>query len=141
MSLAEPVVRRFPIRLGRRSGPVLALFGVRVGNAYVDLGERLDARFGFVRLSTPVSNVASWRIEGPWHWVTAIGVRRSLRHGDMSFGGTHTGGVRVDFHEPVAFGPFHPGALYVTVEDLEGFAAALEALGVNGMDARTGRTH
>ena len=33
---------RFPFRLGRRSLPVLALFGVRPGKAYVDLDETGD---------------------------------------------------------------------------------------------------
>ena len=49
--------------------------------------------------------------------------------------------MRIDFREPVRFGPFHQTALYVTVEDLEGFAAALASLGVPGSDARTGATH
>ena len=92
-------------------------------------------------MTTPVANVASWRIEGPWHWITAIGVRRSIRRGDIAFDGTHTGGVRIDFHEAVRFGPFHQTALYVTVADLEGFAAALASLGIAGTDARTGATH
>ncbi len=107
----------------------------------MDLGKDLDARFGFFGVKTPVGNLAGWRIEGPWHWITAIGVRRSFRHGDISFDGTHTGGVRLDFHEPIPFGPFRQTALYVTVEDLEGFAAALAALGISGADARTGPTH
>ena len=142
--MAEPsatAVRRFPIRIGRRSRPVLALFGVRDGAAYVDVGATLDARFGFFRLSTPIANVARWRIEGPWSWITAIGVRRGVRHGDFTFGGTHTGGVRLDFHAPVRLGPFRPPALYVTVEDLEGLAAALASLRIPGEDARTGTTH
>ena len=139
--MADSAVRRFPIRIGSRSRIVLVLFGVRSTNAYVDLSSALDARFGFFRIRTPVENVARWRIEGPWPWITAIGVRRSIRHGDISFDGTHTGGVRVDFHEPVRFGPLRPPALYVSVDDLEGFAAALASLGVPGEDRRTGRTH
>ena len=79
---------------------------------------------------------ARWRIEGPWRWITAIGVRRSVRHGDITFGGSHRGGVRLDFTEPVEVGLFHAPALYVTVEDLEGFAAALTAHGIAGVDAR-----
>jgi len=140
-SSADPPVRRFPIRVGRRSRLLLALFGVRRGNTYVDLGDTLDARFGIFRITTPVPNISTWRIEGPWHWITAIGVRRSVRHGDIAFDGTHTGGVRIEFREPVRFGPFRQTALYVTVEDLEGFAAALASLGIAGIDARTGATH
>ena len=117
------------------------MFGVRGANAYVDLGQDVDVRFGFFRVTTPVANVARWRIEGPWHWITAIGVRNGIRHGDVAFDGTHTGGVRMDLREPVRFGPLRRTAIYVTVEDLEGFAAALASLDVPGTDARTGRTH
>lgn len=128
---------RYPIRLGPRSRPLLRLFGVRPDNAYVDLDDDLDARFGFFRVRTPLGNVVSWRIEGPWHWITAIGVRRSLRHGDLTFGGNHRGGVRVDFRQPVRLGALHIPALYLTVDDLEGFAAALAERDIRGEDART----
>ena len=133
--------RRFPIRLGSRSRPILRLFGAREDTAWVDLDEaELVARFGWSHLRTPVSNIASWRIEGPWRWFTAIGLRRGIRAGDFTFGGNHRGGVRIDFHEPVPLLSFKPPALYVTVADLEGFAAALTALGIPGRDARTGST-
>lgn len=130
--------QRFPIRLGSRSRPLLRLFAVRGrDDAWVDLGDdTLEARFGRFGAATPVSNVASWRIEGPWPWITAIGVRRSWRHGDLTFGGSPRGGVRLDFKEPVRVGPFDVPALYVTVEDLEGLAAALAARGITGVDAR-----
>src|SRR5687767_12050147 len=95
--------QRFPIRLGARSRPLLRLFGVRgPDDAWVDLGDdTFDARFGRFRAATPLSNIAGWRIEGPWLWITAIGVRRSVRHGDITFGGSHHGGVRLDFRERV----------------------------------------
>jgi hypothetical protein len=117
------------------------LFGVRGENAYVDLGQDVDVRFGFFRVTTPVANVARWRIEGPWRWITAIGVRNGIRHGDVAFDGTHTGGVRMDLREPIRFGPLRRTAIYVSVDDLEGFAAALASIGIPGTDARTGRTH
>ena len=131
-----PGARRFPIFVGRRSRPLLRLFGVRGDNAYVDLDDTLDARFGRARLQTPVSNITSWRIEGPWLWITAIGVRMSIRHRDITFGGTGRGGVRIDFREPARAVGFNVPALYVTVEDLEGFAAALSERGIPGLDAR-----
>ena len=137
--LADAKPRRFPIEVGRKSRPLLRLFGVMGDNAYVDLGEELDARFGWARVRTPVSNIESWRIEGPWLWITAIGVRMSIRRRDLSFGGTPRGGVRMDFREPVRAFRLKVPALYVTVEDLEGFAAALSERGINGMDARRPR--
>jgi hypothetical protein len=116
---------------------VLLLFGVRPSNAYVDLGDdELDAHFGFFRFRTPTSNLASWRIEGPWRWITAIGVRYGIRHRDLTFGGTNRGGVRIDFHVPVPRMGLRVPALYLTVDDIEGFAAALSERGLPGYDAR-----
>jgi hypothetical protein len=129
--------RRFPIHVGRRSRFVLLLFGVRAANAYVDLGDQaLDAHFGFFRFTTPTDNLASWRIEGPWPWITAIGVRLSVRQHDLTFGGTNRGGVRVDFKRPVPRLGIRIPALYLTVDDLEGFATALSGYGLSGTDAR-----
>lgn len=133
------VRRRFPIRLGRWARLLLWFFGVNEGNAHVDLGHELDASFGFFRLTTPVSNIARWRIEGPWLWVRAIGVRRSIRRGDLTFGGNHLGGVRLDFREPAGEGFLRTRTLYVTVADLEGLAGALAEMGVPGEGARRRR--
>ena len=128
--------RRFPIRVGQRSRLLLLLFGVRGGNAYVDLDNDVAVTFGFFRFRTALSNVGSWRIEGPWLWITAIGVRMSIRHRDVSFDGSHLGGVRLNFRERVRWGPIKVPAIYVSVEDLEGFAEALAEHGVVGEDAR-----
>ena len=133
--------RRFPIRIGRRSRPLLRLFGVRGNNAFVDLADDVVVQFGFFRVTTPLANLTGWRIEGPWAWIKAIGVRNGIRHGDIAFDGTHTGGVRMDLREPIRVGPLRRTAIYVTVEDLEGFAAALASVGIPGTDARTGPTH
>ena len=99
--------RRFAYRLGPRSMAVLRLFGVHgAEDAWVDLGDdTLTARFGRFSATTPIANIASWRIEGPWNWITAIGVRRSFRHADITFGGSPAGGVRLDFREPIKVGP------------------------------------
>jgi hypothetical protein len=134
-AVTEP--QRFPIRVGTRSRPLLLVFGVRGGNAYVDLADDMAVTFGFFRFRTALSNVASWRIEGPWLWITAIGVRMSIRHRDVSFDGSHVGGVRLDFRDPVRWGPIKVPAIYVTVEDLEGFAAALSERGIPGEDGRS----
>jgi len=130
--------RRFPIRLGARSRPLLRLFGVGgPDDAWVELrDDMLEARFGRAGMTTPLSNVAGWRIEGPWLWITAIGIRRSFRHGDITFGGSPHGGVRLDFREPVRVTLFDVPALYVTVDDLEDLAAALVERAIPGVDAR-----
>jgi hypothetical protein len=132
--------RRFAYRLGRRSWPVLRLFGVGgPEDAWVDLDEgSLTARFGWATATTPVANIASWRIEGPWLWITAIGIRRSIRHQDLTFGGSPRGGVRLDFREPITVLRLTTPALYLTVEELEGLATALADRGIPGVDARRG---
>lgn len=132
-------VQRFPIRVEPRYRWLLRVFGVTPANAYVDLGERLEARFGWSHVTTPVSNCTSWSIEGPWLAITALGVRRSIRNGDLTFGGSPRGGVRVDFRERVPYWRFRIPALYLTVEDLEGFAAALSERGIPGQDKRRRR--
>jgi len=128
---------RFPIRLGSRSRPLLRLFGVRgPADAWVELGDdELEARFGRARAATPISNISGYRMAGPWLWVTAIGIRRGLR-GDITFGGSHHGGVRLTFRERIRVGAFRAPDLYVTVDDIEGFAAALGKLGIVGVDDR-----
>lgn len=134
--IAGQTAHRFPFRLGRRTRLVLRIFGVKPGNAYVDLGDTLDAHFGFFRFQAPSSNLVSWRIERPWRWITAIGVRLSWRQRDLTFGGTNEGGVRLDFRDPVAWHGRQIDALYLTVEDAAGFTAALTERGITGVDAR-----
>lgn len=137
--MAPSAQRRFPILVERRYRLILRIFGVRPENSYVVLGENIEAHFGWSHITTPISNCSSWAIEGPWRAITALGVRISARHRDITFGGTPRGGVRIDFREPVRYWRFRPPALYLTVEDLEGFAAALTARGIPGEDRRTGK--
>ena len=133
--------QRFPIRVGDRSRRFLRLaFGVRPENAWVDLGDGPDAdvavSFGWFHFRTRLANVAHWRIEGPWLWITAIGVRMSLRHRDISFDGSPHGGVRMDFRVPVRWSVIHVPAIYVSADDLDGLGRALAARGSPGEDAR-----
>jgi hypothetical protein len=129
---------RLPIRIGRRSAlPLRVVFGVRPDNAWVEASaEWITIRFGRFGMRIPVGDVTGWRIEGPWRWITAIGVRMGLRHRDVSFAGSPRGGVRIDLRSPVRWGPLNVPAVYVGVDDLEAFAGALTALGVPGVDAR-----
>ncbi len=133
-------VKRYPIRIGRRSAPFLrVIFGVTPERAWVGIGDgEVMARFGRFELRVSVSDVTRWRIEGPWRWITAIGVRRSIRGGDISFAGSPRGGVRLDLRAPVRWWRLSVSTVYVGVEDLEAFAGALAALGIPGEDARRG---
>ena len=142
MTATASATRRFPIRIGARSALFLRLaFGVTSDTAWVDIDDgRVVARFGRFEFVAPIEGIASWRIEGPWLWITAIGVRMSVRHHDVSFAGSPRGGVRMDFRQPIHKWIFDVPALYVGVEDLEGFAAALTDLGIPGEDVRTTRS-
>lgn len=134
---------RYPIRVGRRSAPLLrVLFGVRADDAWIELGDDADAelrvQFGWAHLHTAVANVVRWQIEGPFLWITAIGIRRSIRHGDVTFGGSPHGGVRIDFRDPVPWAIFRVPAIYVPADDLQALAAELTRRGVPGRDVRRG---
>ena len=127
---------RFPIRVGRRSRWVIRLFGATPETAFAEVGDELLIRFGPSRIRTPVANIARLRIEGPFTWIKAIGIRRSFRGGDVSFCGSDHGAVRMDFVEPVPWGPLHVPAVWAGADDLEGLAAALAARGIPGVDVR-----
>ncbi len=141
VAYASPVAN-YPIRIGSRSRLFLrAVFGVTPETAWAEIRDGdIRVRFGRFELAAPLAEATRWRIEGPWAWVTAIGVRRSFRHGDVSFAGSPRGGVRVDFRTPVRWRLLRVPAVYYGVEDLEGFAAELAAAGIPGEDARTRRS-
>ena len=131
---------RYPIRIGSRSRLFLRLaFGVTQERAYAEVGDDVfHARFGRFSFTAPLASVTRWRIEGPWRWVTAIGVRMNVTKHDVSFCGSPRGGVRLDFEPRVGWGPLQILTAYVGVEELEGLAAAIAARGIPGEDARQG---
>ena len=133
--------QRFPIRIGRRSALALRLvFGVTPERAWAEIGDAgLTIRFGRAEFRTDLANLERWRIEGPFRWITAIGIRMSVRHRDVSFAGSPHGGVRIDLVRRVRWGPFNVPAVWVGADDLEAFAAALVARGIPGEDARARR--
>ena len=130
--------REFPFRVGARSRLFLRiLFGVQPSLDSVRIDdEAVHVRYGRFRFRSPLANITGYRIEGPWRWITAIGVRRSIRHGDVSFAASPRGGVRLDFREPIHWTIFNVPAIYVAVEDLRAFAAELETRGIHGVDVR-----
>jgi hypothetical protein len=136
MTAVADDVARFPIRIGPRSRLVVRLFGVTPANAYAELGDDLEIRFGWFRFRTPVANIERYRIEGPFTWIKAIGVRMSFRHPDLSFCGSAHGAVRMDLKEPVRWGPIRVPAVWAGVDDLDALAAELSRRGVPGADAR-----
>ena len=131
---------RYPICIGSRSRLFLRVaFGVTPERAYAEIGDEVvRARFGRFSFTAPLSAVTGCRIEGPWRWVTAIGVRMNITKRDVSFCGSPRGGVRLDFEPRVGWGRLRIMTAYYGVEDLEGFAAEFTARGIPSEDARTG---
>jgi hypothetical protein len=127
---------RFPIRIGRRSRSIVRLFGATPATAYAELGDDLEIRFGRFRFRTPVANIASYRVEGPFIWIKAIGVRTSVRHRDVSFCGSAHGAVRMDLEERVPWGPLMVPAVWAGADDLDALAAELSRRGIPGADVR-----
>lgn len=127
----------FPIRLQPSMRPILLLFGVRRGNAIVRLDdERIAARFGFFGAEATLTNIDRWDITGPYRWWRAVGVRRTIGTHDLSFGGSAHGGLCLHFRASVGVGRLRVTDLYLTVDDLDGLAAVLQARGIGGLDLR-----
>jgi hypothetical protein len=128
---------RFPIRFGRRSRWLLLLWTATPKTAYAEVGDDLLIRFGRFRFRTPLSNVARYRIEGPFTWIKAIGVRMSvLGDHDVSFCGSAHGAVRMDLKAPVKWGPIRVPYVWAGADDLEALAAELARHGIPGEDVR-----
>ena len=126
---------RFDFDFDARFRLPLALAGITPSTAGIHLREdRFEARFGAWSLTTPVSNIATAELTGPFSWVRAVGVRLSLADRGLTFGTTARRGVCVTFAEPVAgIEPLgvlrHPG-LTVTVREPEALMLALRDAGV-----------
>lgn len=108
-----------------------AAFGVTPSTARVELDDlHLRVRFGAWRLLTPVSNIVSAELSGPYQWWKVAGPPRlSLADRGITFATTTAQGVCLRFRSPVpALLPGglvkHPGVT-VTVEEPAELLAAL----------------
>jgi hypothetical protein len=126
-------VARFEFRFAGPYRVAAAAFGVTPRRAYVDVdSDRLSARFGPWVVETERSNVAATEVTGPYGVLKTIGpARLSLKDRGPTFATNSEVGLCIRFREPVPgmdpLGRIRHPALTVTVEDVEGLAAALEA--------------
>jgi hypothetical protein len=128
---------RFAIRLDRRARLLLLVFGARPATAWIQLDrDRIVARFGFSHAEIPLADVERWDISGPYRWWRALGIRGALGRPEITYGGSTHGGVGLHLREPVRIACVRVRHFYVTVDDLDGLAAALTARGVEGADRR-----
>ncbi len=138
--MKDPAGIEFPIRLSRAAWPILVLFGVLPGRAWVRLErDRLVARFGFSRAAVALTEVERWDITGPYRWWRAIGIRGTLGRPEITYGGSAHGGLCLHLRTPVRIAWVTVREFYVTVDDLEGLGAALTARGIAGTDLRVAR--
>ena len=106
-------------------------FGVRPGTDGVRLTEdRLVATFGWLRVETPIANVAGAHVTTGYRWWTAAGARISFADDGLTFGTNSARGVCVHFHDkvPSRLRPSGHSALTVTVAEPEALVAALDAV-------------
>ena len=123
------MTQRFPYELDKRWSALFLALGVGDDDA-VELTDdgMLRASFGRVSVETPLSNVDHTLVTGPHRWYTAVGLRLSFTDDGLTFGTNHRRGLCIAFVEkiPKVIGFKDHSALWVSVSDPDGLAAALE---------------
>ena len=122
--------QRFGYAIDKRYLPLIIPFGFRRKKDAVTLTDdgSFDATFGFIKVTTPLTNINGAHITRSYRWWTAFGARVSGADDGLSFGTNNKAGVCVHFAAPVtsAFSRRKGhSALTVTVDDLEGLVQAL----------------
>jgi hypothetical protein len=120
----------FPYAVDKRLAPFWLPFGVRPSHDGVTITDdgTFRATFGFLKLATPLGNVAGAHVTRDYRWYTAAGARRSMVDDGLTFGTNRSAGVCVHFRDPVPSPLRRRGhsALTVTVDDVDGLAQRLE---------------
>ena len=126
-------VRTYPFRFTTPYRLLALPFGVTPGNARVLVDDdTFTARFGPWLVRTPLSNVTSVQVTGPYSPLKTAGpAHLSLSDRGLTFATNPDAGVCVTFRNPVpGLEPtgrlIHPG-LTVTVADVEGLVTLLQA--------------
>ena len=122
--------QHFPYKLDKRWSALF--FALRVTDedgVTVTANGDLQATFGWKSVTTSLSNIDHTEITGPHRWYTAVGMRLSFSDDGITFGTNHERGLCIAFVEkiPTVIGFRRHSALWVSVEDPEGLAAAIEA--------------
>lgn len=119
----------FPYRFDSRYRLMVLPLGVGTDDGVTLTDETFTATFGRKRVETPITNVNEAHATHDYAWWKAIGVRLSFADDGLTFGTATHGGVCVHFDErvPKVIGPRDHSALTVTVDDLDGLVAAINA--------------
>jgi hypothetical protein len=122
---------RFPFRFDPTYRRLAWLFGATPERAWVDLsGDELEARYGPWRVRTPVRNIASATVTGPYAFLKTAGpARLAITDRGLTFASNGDRGVCITFHSPVPgidpFGRIRHPELTVTVLDVDGLVETL----------------
>lgn len=121
----------YPYAVDLRLAPFWLPFGLRPHHDGVTIDDatgELRASFGFLRLATPLANVAGAHVTRGYRWWTAAGARLSFSDDGLTFGTNRDAGVCIHFARkvPSRLRPSGHRALTVTVADVDGLAAELE---------------
>jgi hypothetical protein len=120
----------FKYEVDKRLAPLWLPFGLHPSTDGVTITDdgKFVAKFGFLKLETPVSNVDGAHITRDYRWWKAGGVHTSLADDGLTFGTNAHAGVCVHFGEKVPSALRRKGhsALTVTVADLDGLVSRLD---------------
>ena len=119
----------FPYRRDDRWKMLLLPLGVGDDDGVTVSDDTMRATFGHVSVETPLSNIVGTSVSGPHRWWTAVGLRLSFADDGLTFGTNHHRGLCIEFDERIRriIGFRDHSALWVSVADPEGLAAALDA--------------
>jgi hypothetical protein len=123
------MAQRFAFDFDPRYRRILRWLTVTPATSWVEVGRDLEVRYGRWHVRTPVANIRSVCVTGPYVPKRAIGPHLSLKDGGLSFGTNARRGICALFDrsipgaDPVGVLK-HPG-LTLTLADIEGFAAAV----------------
>ncbi len=128
-------MQRFEFRFDPAYRRAARPFGITPERAWVEIDdERLVARYGPWRLETPLSNIKSVAITGPYRFYRTGGpARLGVTDAGLTFASNGERGVLISFRKRVpAIDPLgvirHP-ELTVTVADVDGLVGALGRVG------------
>jgi hypothetical protein len=126
-------VARFDFRFAPAYRRLSRPLHVTPATAWVEVGDDdFEARFGFWRVRTPLTNIRDARVTGPYaFWKTAGPARLAITDSGLTFATNGDRGVLILFERPVRgfdfLGVLRHSELTVTVADVDGLAELLRA--------------
>lgn len=124
---------RFTFRFAPAYRRPARLFGITPETAWVDVGaDTLRARFGRWRVTTPLANISSVAVTGPYAFLKTAGpARLAITDRGLTFATNGERGVLISFRSPVRgldpLGVLRHPELTVTVADIDGLTERLRA--------------